>query len=178
MTTNKKAKRAVRALAARTGHSYQGALRAVIPLPGLFERIVLQVLRLAKARDDESARRKAEGREMVGVLGDLLDPTARPARMKLWDYLTSQTTEDTFKLNALMYAGRDAVSLIDEEESIRRIYLGCFIGPRAKSVARIQMMEKSPLVRYLQAGMHAARDQHVDIEGAFGRKPEEYEDDV
>ncbi len=158
-------KKLVRERMEKTGESWQTAARHVRNQrrqPGRFEAILLRIIELAKMRNEEHDNNpRNHGGGMFGELSrqmieDIVSPP--PHDKALREALLALSMEDLRKLEVLMYSGRDGDDVFKTNRTLRR-------DDRIGMVGTIR--SKSPLDRYLIAGLARARRDGVDLEGDF-----------
>lgn len=103
-----------------------------------------ETVRLAELRDAERSACRSSGRFKLA-----------PAERELLSYLECLPAQDARRLLSLMYFGRgDDVDLLRLEKTLIHDAEG----------AVFSMFEKSPLAKYLRAGVTRAGDAGVDLE--------------
>lgn len=129
----------------KTGESWQTAARHVRnqrrPI-GRFESLVLQIVDLAKKRKDEY---RANPKVWPSPSGKILFET-----------LYALPKEDTWKLVALMYSGRDEEDVLERYSTLEKA-----------THTWLAIEEKLPADEYLKAGLARARKSGIDLEGDF-----------
>jgi len=117
-----------------------------------FVETVNEVIRLAGSHQERAAVGKGKSvREL------LLSP--EPDAVE--EYLKTLPAEDVFKLQTLMYLGRDGDDNIHE---FHRAIVGTDLKP-AHAIDTIT--SKLPLAEYLTDGLERAREMGVDLEASF-----------
>ena len=133
-----------------------------------FVDICQEVIRLAKNALVEDRRIWKAAGFGDGISIDLADhqwrdiaAAPRPEREKLRVYLESLSLENLAKLETVMYIGRGDD---DDIHSMYRHLIGLFSDK--KRVAD-DMIQKTPLGDYLEAGLRRAAEQDLDLDGSF-----------
>ena len=155
MTKAKKFKNRVRARAEKTGESYQAARRHF----GRFEGVVRATIDLAEHRDT-SPRRWPPQVLSASDLAVLAQAPESPVRRALRSHLQTLTDSDLFKLQSLMYAGRDQGDPVSTHMDIMS-------RTRDRLDAQETLLSKVPLAEFLKRGLEVAKQRGTDLDRAW-----------
>lgn len=148
---------------AKTGESYQAALRHVRnrvgggpppPPPPTFEDRVHELIGLSRKRREEHDSRRAAQDASESRL--TLEPTS--CERQIQELLGSFSERDLKKLQALMHSGR-------EDESVLLCHRD--LPPVASTIRASMLFEKLPLADYLERGLARAHREGIDLNGDF-----------
>lgn len=139
---------------AKTGESYQTALRHVRnQRPSKFELLIRRLIQLAKARQDEYDARPNKKFDIKRFFGP-----RPPCEAALRSALTALSSQELRKVEVLMYSGRDRENVHDIQMSLLE---------DSHDVTVHVIMSKSPLVDYLEAGLMRAQSDNIDLDADF-----------
>jgi hypothetical protein len=157
-------KKLVEARRAKTGESYQTALRHVRRQqpPGRFEALVHRIIQLASERSEEyDALHPNQGAVSVGdvVMRILREPTP-PREQALRDALLATSEDDLRKLEVLYYAGEpfNGTSILEMERLVPR---------DSHEITAHHLSKKMGMPEMLEAGLTKAIGEGVDLEAPF-----------
>ena len=157
-------KKLIQARRAKTGESYQTALRhikaqAAGPGRGRFEHVVRGIIHLGKQRNALDIRSSVRDTGVLPVrhaaeIGDRLDADDAGLR----EALERLPRDVLHKLEALMYSGRDRCDVLEVFHEF----------PKEDKRATVEsIFSKRPLDEYLEAGLRIARARKLDLEADF-----------
>jgi hypothetical protein len=162
-------KKLIDARRAKTGESYQTALRHVRAQadgagPGSFERLARDIVRLARQRNAPDVRPAVRSGEAFPTRHiSEIDATENTGDLALREALDRLPLDALHKIEALMYAGSHECDVL---EMFREV-------PKADKAATVRtLVGKKPLDWDLEAGLERAKESRLDLDSDFAAYPE------
>ena len=131
-----------------------------------FREIVEKVIQLATERDAEETQIMKDlgiyelGVQLLSKEHGQLMAAPRPKKDELKRFLDSLTAEQAYKMQTLMYLGRDEAQFTGLHKDLMSR-----TGDREDAIRT--MMSKAPLHKYLSDGLKIAAIQKVALEASF-----------
>jgi hypothetical protein len=168
-TMPKNLKKLIEARRAKTGETYQTALRHIRAQsdgagPGSFERLAREIVRLARQRNASNVRSpvRSGGAFPVRHVSEI-DGAENTGDVALREALERLPLDALHKIEALMYAGCNECDVLEEFREV----------PKEDKVATVRtLVGKKPLDWYLEAGIERARESGLDLDSDFAAYPE------
>jgi hypothetical protein len=149
----------VEARRAKTGESYQAALRHVRGSAGRpggrLEGIIRKLIVMARERNSEESGPAYNTRQLVRRIKLRYKNGREPKAQLLLDSLKALSPEDIRKVELVMYSGRENEHVYDMHRAL---------GEEDPDVAVSIVFGKSPLDEYLREGLERARRDGLDLD--------------